>query len=82
MVGRSNPKSALRLFVQLPDCKCRHASNDSIAGDDGTFISGREHSRTSRLAKKAKHAAVENYRGELHRIRCGCKCCAAIASVS
>lgn len=35
MVGRANPESGLRLFIELPDRKCRHASNDSIAGEDG-----------------------------------------------
>ena len=35
MVGRANPESDLRLFVQLPDRNCRHASNDIIASDDG-----------------------------------------------
>ena len=34
MVGCANPESGLRLFVQLPDRKRRHASNDSSASED------------------------------------------------
>lgn len=34
MVGCANPESGLRLFVQLPDGKRRHASNDSSASED------------------------------------------------
>jgi hypothetical protein len=38
MVGRANPESGLRLFVQSPDCKSRHASNDSSASEDCKWI--------------------------------------------
>ena len=38
MVGCANPESGLRLFVQLPDRKRRHASNDSSASEDGKGI--------------------------------------------
>ena len=38
MVGCANPESGLDLFVQLSDCKRRHASNDSSAGEDSKGI--------------------------------------------
>ena len=38
MVGCANPESGLRLFVQSPDRKRRHASNDSSASEDGKGI--------------------------------------------
>ena len=34
MVGCANPETGLRLFVQLPDGKRRHAINDSSASKD------------------------------------------------
>jgi hypothetical protein len=31
-VGGANPQAGFGFLVQLPNCECGHASNDSIAG--------------------------------------------------
>ncbi len=31
MVGGANPQAGFGFLVQLPNCECGHASNDSIA---------------------------------------------------